>query len=124
LLHHADYHGPSEKPVKDSGKVCQVTDSIHMEYAENLSLSSLACDVGLSSFALLRLFKKQLGISPYLLQTGLRIKKAKEQLISGISLADTATGCGFTDQSHMTRQFKRWMGVTPGEYFQAQISGQ
>ncbi|MCK5163452.1 MAG: helix-turn-helix transcriptional regulator [Desulfobacula sp.] len=28
-----------------------------------------------------------------------------------------AARCGFTDQSHMTRQFKRWIGVTPGEYY-------
>lgn len=124
LLHilierYADFNPPSHKTCMDSNKVKQVTDKINVDYSENLSLESLAQDVGLSSYALLRLFKKQVGTSPYLLQTGLRIKKAKESLKSGIPIADTAAKCGFTDQSHMTLQFKRWIGVTPGEYFKA-----
>jgi len=122
LQRHASFTPPSSKTYTDSGKVKTILEKIHMEYSENLSLESLAKDVGVSSYALLRLFKKQVGTSPYLLQAGLRIKKAKEQVTSGISLADAAVSCGFTDQSHMTRQFKRWLGVTPGEYFQAQGS--
>ncbi|MBU1341210.1 MAG: AraC family transcriptional regulator [Proteobacteria bacterium] len=123
LIHqHADFHLPSDKLSKEPGKVKQITDKIHMEYCENLSLESLSSEVGLSSYALLRLFKKHMGISPYLIQTGLRIKKAKHHLTSGLSLADTAASCGFTDQSHMTRQFKRWMGITPGEYCRADSS--
>lgn len=119
LQRHANFTPPAGKTYTDSGKVKTVLEKIHMEYHDNLSLESLAADVGVSAYSLLRLFKKQMGTSPYLLQTGLRIKNAKQQLASGISLADAATSCGFTDQSHMTRQFKRWIGVTPGEYFRA-----
>lgn len=124
LLHvlierYANFKPFPKKTCMDSGKVKQVTDRIHADFCENLSLESLSRAVGLSSYALLRLFKKKLGTSPYLLQTGLRIKKAKQSLKSGASLADTAARCGFTDQSHMTLQFKRWMGVTPGEYYKA-----
>lgn len=119
LKHHAHFPLPRKRTGKDQGKVRQVTDLIHADFSENLSLESLAGNVGLSPYALLRLFNRETGMSPYLLQTGLRIRKAKELLRSGHTLADAAAGCGFTDQSHMTRQFKRWLGVTPGEYFRA-----
>jgi len=114
-------HFDIRNPVlsKGFGKIKQVKEKIYDEYCENLSLETLAREVGLSSYALLRLFKKELGISPYLLQTGLRIQKAKECLKADTPLALTAANCGFTDQSHMTKQFKKWIGITPGEYYKS-----
>lgn len=116
---HADFNLVPDSARQDSKKVNQVADKIHALYDQNLSLDSLAEDVDLSVYSLLRRFKKQTGISPYLLQAGLRIKRAKEQLRSGLSFAQTAVNCGFTDQSHMIRQFRRWMGITPGDYLRA-----
>ncbi len=117
IKHHAAFHLHSRKPCIDSKKVKKVSDIIHAQYSKSLSLESLATEVDLSAYTLLRLFKNELGISPYLLQTNLRINKAKKLLRSGIPFADAAADCGFSDQSHMTHQFKRWIGVTPGEYF-------
>lgn len=113
---HAQFSIPEPKVYKDSARVKKVTEIIHAGYDQNLSLEGLANQVNINPYALLRLFKKQTGISPYLLQTGLRINKAKSCLKSGVSFADTAISCGFTDQSHMIKQFKRWIGVTPGDY--------
>lgn len=118
IKNHANF---AETPVTvrpASRKTQKIIELIHGRFAENLSLDSLAVEVGLSAYALLRLFKKQTGISPYLLQAALRIKQAKKQLRSGINPAQTAASCGFSDQSHMTRQFRRWMGITPGDYLQ------
>ncbi len=116
---HADFNCPAPLLHQDMKMVRQVTEKIHAYYDHNLSLNGLARDEGVSAYSLLRLFKKQTGISPYLLQTGLRLKHAKKQLRSGLLLAQTAANCGFTDQSHMTRQFRRWMGITPGDYLRA-----
>ncbi len=121
IHHHADFDLLESNPSKDKGKVNKIIEIIHADYDQNLSLETLSGQVNLSSYSLLRLFKKQTGISPYLLQTGLRIKKAKNYLNSGSSFADTAAACGFTDQSHMTKQFKKWIGVTPGEYTSSQV---
>ncbi len=121
IQRHANFELPESKPAKDPGKVNRIIEMIHAGYDQNLSLEKLASQVNLSSYSLLRLFKKQTGISPYLLQTGLRIKKAKHCLKSGSSFADTAVTCGFSDQSHMTKQFKKWIGVTPGEYSSSQV---
>lgn len=117
--HHADFNMPAAPERPAHTVIRRVTERIHACYDEDLSLDSLAAEAGISPYSLLRLFKKQTGISPYLLQTGLKIKNAKKNLASGHSFAQTAVNCGFTDQSHMTRQFKRWLGITPGEYFKA-----
>jgi AraC-like DNA-binding protein len=34
---------------------------------------------------------------------------------ANLPLAVVADSCGFADQSHMTRQFSGWIGVSPGE---------
>ncbi|MCG8618151.1 MAG: AraC family transcriptional regulator [Desulfobacterales bacterium] len=125
LLHlmisrHAEFPRTAESgttvlDTPEKRKVAQVTEMVRENFADPLSLEDLATEVGLSSWALLRLFKKQTGISPYLLQTRLKISHAKEALREGVSPADTAALCGFADQSHMTKQFRRWMGVTPGD---------
>ena len=115
IARHAEFPAIPGAGSDDTGKIRRVTEILHAQYAAPISLERLAREVNLSSWALLRLFKKQTGISPYLLQTRLRLTRAKEALRSGRSPADTAVLCGFSDQSHMTKQFKRWMGITPGD---------
>ncbi|PIE41817.1 MAG: AraC family transcriptional regulator, partial [Gammaproteobacteria bacterium] len=34
----------------------------------------------------------------------------------GHALSVLASQCGFSSQSHMNRLFKKWKGVTPGQY--------
>ena len=41
---------------------------------------------------------------------------AKHALRQGMSIVDVAAHVDFADQSHLTRQFKRIVGVTPGQY--------
>lgn len=117
LIHrHADFDVPVFDKELDHPALENAVEKIHDLYNENLSLESLANDADMSVYALLRLFKKRIRVSPYLLQAGLRIKHAKTCLKTGASFAESAAECGFTDQSHMTRQFRRWIGITPGDY--------
>jgi AraC-like DNA-binding protein len=44
------------------------------------------------------------------------VDHARSIVGAGHSLADTAFACGFSDQSHMTRQFKRAYGLTPSRW--------
>jgi AraC-like DNA-binding protein len=47
---------------------------------------------------------------------GVRVERARLLLARGVPIAQAALDTGFADQSHLTRQFKRFVGVTPGEY--------
>ncbi|MEJ6005825.1 AraC family transcriptional regulator [Paucibacter sp. AS339] len=84
------------------------------------SLAELADLAGLSRFQLLRSFKRAYGLPPhsYLLQC--RLAQARRQIAQGQGLVEVALSCGFADQSHLTRAFQRFLGLTPGAYRQAQ----
>lgn len=85
-------------------------------YAENVSLQDLASHVHLSRFHLLRVFKEELGLPPHVYLSNVRVVHAKELLLAGSPISDTAVRTGFVDQSHLTRRFKQVVGVTPGQY--------
>jgi AraC-like DNA-binding protein len=80
------------------------------------SLAELAHEAGLSRFQLLRGFARAYGLPPhaYLLQC--RLSRARRLIAKGQGLADAAAASGFADQSHMSRAFRRFLGVTPGAY--------
>lgn len=88
-------------------------------FKESISLGELAAVAGLSRFHLLAAFKKRFGLPPHAYQIGTRITRARMLLQKGISPAETALLVGFADQSHLTRHFKRILGVTPGRYASA-----
>jgi AraC-like DNA-binding protein len=71
---------------------------------------------GLDRYALARHFRLRLGTSPYRYLTMRRLDRVKSAIMSGHALADAAFLSGFADQSHMTRQFKRAFGLTPGHW--------
>ncbi|MEH1829264.1 MAG: AraC family transcriptional regulator [Nostoc sp.] len=92
----------------------KITDYIHDYLYQDLKLIELSTIAQLSPYYFLRLFKQRMGITPhqYILQR--RIEKAKHLLQhSNLSIADIATQTGFSDQSHLTKCFKRQVGVTP-----------
>lgn len=90
---------------------------LEANYAENISLRQLASVSNISPFHLLRTFHEVIGLPPFEYQTQLRISQAKRLLRDGWSIAAVAAETGFADQSHLTRHFKRVVGVTPGKYF-------
>jgi AraC-like DNA-binding protein len=71
---------------------------------------------GLSRFALARQFRKSFGTSPHRYVTMRRLERAKRLIAAEASLADAAAASGFADQAHMTRQFKKAYGVSPGQW--------
>lgn len=61
-------------------------------------------------------FRRYVGLSPTAWRGLARVRRACALLAAGEGLAATAAEAGFFDQSHMTRQFLRFLGMTPGEY--------
>ena len=100
-------------------KLQQVTEYIAEHLDREVKLIELAAIAQISPYHFLRLFKNTLGITPhqYILQR--RIEKAKYLLLhSELSIAEVAATAGFYDQSHLTRYFKRIVGVTPKQLLQ------
>lgn len=85
-------------------------------FAENVPLEKLAQIANLSPFHLARVFTKEIGVSPHIYQTQVRLKKALDFLALGKPISEVATDTGFFDQSHFTKAFKAKFGITPGQY--------
>lgn len=88
----------------------------HTEEPEKLGIDELASIAGFSPYHFIRTFKKTVGMTPYAYASQLRVIRARNLLLKGESLSDTAMQSGFSDQAHMTRQFKKIFGVTPGKF--------
>ena len=82
------------------------------------SLTELANYINVSPWHFLREFKKHTGLPPHSWLVQLRLQKARQLLKQGWSIAATAHACGFSDQSHFNRHFKKAMGTTPTQYMQ------
>lgn len=94
-------------------KACLFMDS---HFAERISLEQLCRIAGLSKSSLLRTFTVSKGVTPYNYLQSVRIDNAKRLLESGYSPADAALKTGFSDQSHFTNYFTRFIGISPGMY--------
>jgi AraC family transcriptional regulator len=92
----------------------QVIEYINAYLDRSISLNDLAQIAGMSQFYFCRLFKQTTGITPHQYIIQQRIERAKQLLIhSSLEVAEIASACGFANQSHLTRYFKRITTVTP-----------
>ena len=112
---------PHGQPVIAEGhaNLEKVRQMLCDNHAATLRLATLAAQCDLSPFQLLRQFRLQYGITPHAYGAQHRLQLARRLLYSSAPLADIALQCGFADQSHLTRAFKRQYGFPPGRYRQA-----
>ncbi|MGH8629698.1 MAG: helix-turn-helix transcriptional regulator [Burkholderiales bacterium] len=101
-----------------SGRRMQrAAEYVRLHLSENFRLEDMAAAAGLSAFHFARMFKKTTGLTPHRYLMNMRLDKAKALLREcERSLTEIAAECGFWDQSHMSRVFKRLAGVSPVEY--------
>jgi len=78
--------------------------------------AELEVAAGLSRYAVARHFRACLGTSPYRYLVLRRLERARSLIRRGTPLVDAAILSGFADQSHMTRQFKKAYGLSPGRW--------
>lgn len=108
---------PSLSPATAAPRaVAQAQAYLESYYPHNVSLQQLVEITGLSPFHLTRVFRQALGLPPHAFLNQVRIREAKKLLLAGRPIAEVAVETGFADQSHLTRRFKRIVGVTPGQY--------
>jgi AraC-like DNA-binding protein len=86
-------------------------------YAEELSRETLSMIAGMSLWHYAHQFKQLVGKSPIDYLNGIRINKAKEQLLqSGLRVKEIAWQVGFEDEIYFSRKFKKTAGVAPTGY--------
>jgi AraC family transcriptional regulator len=80
-------------------------------------IAAVAKAAGVHPISLARSFRKYFGCSPGEYQRRARLARLRNCLVQNeAKLADAALGCGFSDQSQMTRAFSRTFGVSPGRF--------
>ena len=80
------------------------------------ALAEIAAGTGLSRYQLVRSFRTEVGMPPYAWLAQHRVSAARGLLERGCRPAEAAALTGFADQAHLTRWFRRVVGVTPGVY--------
>ncbi|MCC7410577.1 MAG: helix-turn-helix transcriptional regulator [Gammaproteobacteria bacterium] len=83
---------------------------------EDVPVSELASRVRLHERYLISLFKTATGLPPHQYLLARRLEIARRMLADDLPVSTVAAATGFTDQSHLTRHFKRLFGITPGAY--------
>src|SRR5262249_24813659 len=87
-----------------------------------LATRELAALVSFSRSHFSRAFKRSLGLPPMAYVAKRRVERAKLMMIStGEQLTEIALACGFADQSHLIRSFRRVVGMSPGLWRRASL---
>jgi AraC-like DNA-binding protein len=115
--------GSSAQPLGQEKRAIRLARQyIEEHFAENVTLNMLSQHVSFSPYYLLRAFRAEVGMPPYAYLESVRIRHTQRLIKAGKPLSEVAAEVGFSSQSHMTRQFKKIIGVTPGQYAQ-QVRG-
>ena len=101
---------------RDAPLVRAVMDRLAAELTDPPSLAGIAADLGRSRYHVLRTFCQHVGIPPYAWLAQYRVGRARALLAAGRTPAQAASAVGFADQAHLTRWFRRVVGITPGVY--------
>ena len=122
IIRHASVPNADGKALptaRSTAALRRVRELLEAEYARTVTISELAREAGLSTFHLIRVFRASFGLPPYKYLELVRIQQARRLIRHGFPLTHVVHATGFSDQSHLTRYFKRIVGVTPGIYARA-----
>lgn len=89
---------------------------INEHYAAGVSLKEIAAACGCSVTYLTREFRRHTGRTPYAYLTERRISAAEGLLREGATVTEACYGAGFGDCTNFIRVFRKYEGVTPGQY--------
>ncbi len=100
-------------------QIKRVAEHIESNLCEKLHLDDLAILVKLSTSYFSAAFRRNFGISPHLYIIGRRVELAKQLMAEeGMQLCEIALECGFADQAHLSRLFRRVTNMAPTAYRQ------
>jgi AraC-like DNA-binding protein len=107
-----------------SGGLQRALNYIQSNFKAPISLGEAAREAGMSVSSFERYLKSQTGMTFIVYLNNIRIAQAKELLRADhTQMLQIALSCGFSNQSHFNRVFRKLEGVTPGEFRKMTRSG-
>lgn len=110
------YGSPPNDEAWPDRQLQPLLDWIDEHLDESLSVERIAAHVGMAPRRFARAFKHATRRSPWAHVVEQRLLKAARLLREGESAAIVADRCGFSDQAHLSRLFKRQFGISPVAY--------
>lgn len=77
-------------------------------------VEAVAAALGITARQLCRIVESEVGLTPKVYQGVQRLQRFVRAVDGGRPLADAAVEAGYSDQSHLTRDVRRYCGITPG----------
>ena len=108
--------GAASGPAVRDPRIQAAVDAIERDFAEPLTVEDLAAAASLSRFHFSRIFRDQVGVSPYRYLVSVRLDRAAELLRRGRrSVTEVALSVGFQDLGRFSRAFAARFGQRPSE---------
>ena len=112
-------HRTASAPKITGDMLDRARDYVQAHASSRISLAEVARECGVSPQHLSARFRARYGVPVHRFQTLLRLDRARRLLAGGAPAGEVAADCGLSDQSHLTRHFRRYLGTTPGRYAKA-----
>lgn len=112
-------HGDSKRSatvVADSGLMARIRMLLANRHSLRTDVAQIANACAMSKGYLARRFRHEAGTSLHDFHVLIAVHQAKGFLKQGLSIVEAALSAGFYDQAHLTREFVRTYGFTPGAF--------
>ncbi|WP_160679814.1 AraC family transcriptional regulator [Clostridium sp. C8-1-8] len=116
LINSAIASDSSAKKTFPNDTVLLICEYIKQNAVNNFSLDTLAQSFYLSKYHLIRMFKKEMGVTPYQYYIQAKMGIIRRQIFNGRSETDLAIDLNLSDSSHLCKIFKRQMGISIQDY--------
>lgn len=114
----------SELPARTMRRMEELTAYLNEQYMEKITGKQLEDMLGMNFDYLNRTFRKLTGKTIFQYLGRVRINRAKELLVTtDMKLAEIAMETGFSDEFYLSRQFKKYTGVSPALYSKGRMKG-
>ena len=103
--------------IEETTKIAkEFKDYIEKNISSKLTLSSIAKELKVSPYHIIRICNQDFGLSANAYIVNKRVHRAKKLISDGLDISEAAVEVGFYDQSHLTNVFKKVFAITPKAY--------